>query len=183
MDKCPICLDVIDKEDKTTTLNCSHIYHTICIDEWFKRVPICPLCKRLIETKFRIYTQKIKCFRNYFMLCINTNNTEIVVYKINNKKKNIILNPCFLRLPSNPVPTYTNDLLKKNEQIGETLITIDVNSITFISFVLKTKRIIIKYDGQQFIFYFNRSKIQFLFNIFKRLIDDNRINRINRINP
>lgn len=178
MDKCPICLDVIDKKDKTTTLNCSHIYHAICIDEWLKRAPICPLCKRLVETKFRIYTQKTKCFRNYLMLCINTNDNDIVVYKINKKKK-IILNPCVLRLRNNPDSTHANDLLKKNEQIGEELITIDIKSITLISFVFKTKRLIIKYDGQQFSFYFNRSKLQFLFNILKRLIDENRINRIN----
>ena len=140
MDKCPICLDIIDKEDKITTLDCGHIYHTICIDEWNKRVPICPLCKRLIETNFRIYTHKTKFFRNYFMLSISNN--EIVVHKIKKKHK-LILNPCFLRLLRNQESIYTNDLLKKNEQIGNKILTIDVKSLLLISYIYKTERLVV----------------------------------------
>ena len=40
---CAICLET-DK-DRNIQLNCGHIFHEKCIDEWTRIKPICPLCR------------------------------------------------------------------------------------------------------------------------------------------
>ena len=42
---CPICLDDLDIEKDITVLKCNHRYHKLCIDLWFKKKQICPLCR------------------------------------------------------------------------------------------------------------------------------------------
>lgn len=50
-DSCSICLDTIvsdpeNEEDKKRILDCSHIFHQLCIGEWLKlRRQDCPLCR------------------------------------------------------------------------------------------------------------------------------------------
>lgn len=50
-DDCPICLEKYKKNEKCIRLNCSHIFHKRCLNEWFKnRINNseelnCPLCR------------------------------------------------------------------------------------------------------------------------------------------
>lgn len=50
-DDCSICLEKYKKNDKCIKLNCSHIFHKKCLNEWFKnRIDKsedlnCPLCR------------------------------------------------------------------------------------------------------------------------------------------
>jgi len=50
-DNCSICLENYKKNDKCVRLNCSHIFHKKCLNEWFKnRIDkseelTCPLCR------------------------------------------------------------------------------------------------------------------------------------------
>jgi uncharacterized protein len=43
---CPICRDT---SGNTTTLTCSHAFHTECITEWYYITPSCPMCRTLID--------------------------------------------------------------------------------------------------------------------------------------
>jgi len=43
--QCSICLSEYDNEDAVYQLNCDHIYHTDCINQWFKSNSKCPVCK------------------------------------------------------------------------------------------------------------------------------------------
>jgi hypothetical protein len=45
---CSICLDDFKDEDEVYQLDCSHVFHKSCFDEWFKRSNKCPLCKNNI---------------------------------------------------------------------------------------------------------------------------------------
>jgi hypothetical protein len=52
-DSCSICLDKLkgkteedEKVDQVRVLPCTHIYHTDCIDQWFKENVACPVCKK-----------------------------------------------------------------------------------------------------------------------------------------
>jgi hypothetical protein len=49
---CSICLMEISESNVARILPepCGHIFHVGCIDEWFKRSSICPLCKRSMRT-------------------------------------------------------------------------------------------------------------------------------------
>jgi len=41
---CIICLNDLDKGQTMTLLKCDHIYHKHCIDEWFNKKRVCPVC-------------------------------------------------------------------------------------------------------------------------------------------
>jgi hypothetical protein len=43
-DMCSICTDVYDQTENVSVLNCGHIYHPKCINEWGKYKQACPLC-------------------------------------------------------------------------------------------------------------------------------------------
>jgi hypothetical protein len=42
--ECIICLEEMIKGEKIKILECGHIYHYNCINDWFKRVKECPIC-------------------------------------------------------------------------------------------------------------------------------------------
>ncbi|XP_078667566.1 uncharacterized protein LOC144909424 isoform X1 [Branchiostoma floridae x Branchiostoma belcheri] len=49
---CAVCLEETKKQ-QTTTLECSHVYHSECITKWQKINPTCPKCRApVIETLF-----------------------------------------------------------------------------------------------------------------------------------
>ena len=43
-DICPICIDVFEENQEIVKLECNHIYHKQCIEMWFQKKRICPLC-------------------------------------------------------------------------------------------------------------------------------------------
>ena len=45
IDTCSICLYGYKEGEPLVKLNCSHIYHTECIFDWFKKNRNCPLCR------------------------------------------------------------------------------------------------------------------------------------------
>jgi len=48
---CAICQDTIIPTDSCRRLNgCRHIYHTVCIDQWFQTNVNCPTCRMDIRT-------------------------------------------------------------------------------------------------------------------------------------
>lgn len=44
---CPICYDTM-KDDNSSTMNCSHSFHTACIDRWLEESDTCPMCRAYI---------------------------------------------------------------------------------------------------------------------------------------
>ena len=42
--ECIICLEKMIKGERVKILECGHVYHYNCINEWFKRKRECPLC-------------------------------------------------------------------------------------------------------------------------------------------
>ncbi len=48
MDQCAICLGDYTEKDKVAELNCDqrHYFHAACLEDWLKRKPECPLCKK-----------------------------------------------------------------------------------------------------------------------------------------
>jgi hypothetical protein len=46
--ECPICL--IDLEEyETIKLECNHVFHISCIEEWCNKDKSCPYCRNIIE--------------------------------------------------------------------------------------------------------------------------------------
>lgn len=46
--QCMICMETFTAGDALRTLPCLHRYHRSCADEWLRRSPECPICKRNI---------------------------------------------------------------------------------------------------------------------------------------
>lgn len=44
-DPCSICLASFEKEEKIYKLNCSHMFHTECLEHWLEQQFTCPLCR------------------------------------------------------------------------------------------------------------------------------------------
>ena len=47
---CIICQEIIYPCSEIETLKCSHIYHSNCINTWFKTSYTCPICRDPIDT-------------------------------------------------------------------------------------------------------------------------------------
>jgi len=44
--KCMVCMEMFADGEVLRTLPCLHRYHSRCVDEWLRRHPTCPICKR-----------------------------------------------------------------------------------------------------------------------------------------
>ncbi|KAF5735000.1 putative ring finger protein [Tripterygium wilfordii] len=52
---CPICLaEYQPKETIRTIPECNHYFHAVCIDEWLRMNPTCPLCRKSPDSSSRI---------------------------------------------------------------------------------------------------------------------------------
>ena len=47
--ECVICLDNMIKGENVIIIKCGHKYHTKCLNEWFLRKKICPICDFLVK--------------------------------------------------------------------------------------------------------------------------------------
>lgn len=48
---CTICSDDFNDDDSVSVLNCKHVFHINCINEWGHYNPVCPVCKASIKTQ------------------------------------------------------------------------------------------------------------------------------------
>jgi hypothetical protein len=44
-EECSICTDKYENKEDVSVLDCGHVYHPKCINEWAKYKPSCPVCK------------------------------------------------------------------------------------------------------------------------------------------
>ena len=81
--ECAICLETNDNKLKKL-VNCNHVFHESCLNEWLKINPICPLCRTNVKTSFKC--KKVNYFINeelYFSM-----ENRILIFKniLKNKK-------------------------------------------------------------------------------------------------
>ena len=43
--ECSICLEEFKNKEELTRIECSHYFHSECINDWFKSNGTCPLCR------------------------------------------------------------------------------------------------------------------------------------------
>lgn len=46
--ECTICCDPINRSRRALALECSHVFHADCIQEWLKAKAICPVCRTAV---------------------------------------------------------------------------------------------------------------------------------------
>lgn len=173
MSECSICLDKINKD--SIFLDCNHSYHYECINTWIKIKPICPLCRKILICKFRIYYKKYFFLKKYKILEINNNTVNI--YNINTKNK-LIVNPTFNNNINNNTSNnifdnniFDNNILKKNEYLGELLESFEINNIKIIKYNYKYKNFSFIFKSMKnYIFFSKRNNLLLIFNILKQKI-------------
>jgi len=47
---CAICISEFEDGEELRKLPCGHFFHKDCVDEWFNRSSVCPMCKRDVRT-------------------------------------------------------------------------------------------------------------------------------------
>lgn len=50
-ENCTICFETIEENAEIADLECKHLFHFDCINDWVKRKPECPNCKSSIKIK------------------------------------------------------------------------------------------------------------------------------------
>lgn len=86
---CSICLE---NNPEHTMINCGHLFHKECIDQWIKIKPICPLCRTLCISEFDYFYKNTSIKKG--KITIN-NNTIIISYIFSLsicKKKTMLIN-------------------------------------------------------------------------------------------
>ena len=48
LNECSICLENYEVGESISILSCGHFFHTKCLNEWFKKKEVCPLCREEI---------------------------------------------------------------------------------------------------------------------------------------
>lgn len=43
--QCVLCLNELDDYDDKITLDCGHVFHLECLDNWIDRTNSCPVCR------------------------------------------------------------------------------------------------------------------------------------------
>jgi hypothetical protein len=112
--KCPICYDVLEKEDQYTIPDCLHTFHTNCIVHWFRNgYTHCPLCNHsgLGTTKY---------VNQSFMHAhssIKHNKTKFKLIKEHVKKNN---GPDWLQKKINVYNTFEDKIKETKKKIKDT---------------------------------------------------------------
>lgn len=57
---CSICIEKININDDIRKLNCGHIFHKNCIDQWLVISPICPICRYYFANTQNLLTSYIR---------------------------------------------------------------------------------------------------------------------------
>lgn len=65
---CPICLDELQEETGSTSLPCTHQFHTGCITRWMQDRTGCPLCRTEITWNIRVSVFYLSIFSSTFAI-------------------------------------------------------------------------------------------------------------------
>ena len=69
-EQCVICLENMDDKQTLLLLECTHIYHKECIDDWLNKSQTCPMCRENIDKDIDKNIDKdntVECFINRYL--------------------------------------------------------------------------------------------------------------------
>jgi hypothetical protein len=148
--ECSICLDIIENNNFIKLINCKHIFHRSCINEWKKINNTCPLCRKNISNYFKVKTA------SYFIKKTNiaeVKDNSVIFYKYDKDIEEIGL--------ENLRNMETNFILEyfkvKTMKIIKNYIKIYYMELSNNKFKVKTKYIYLN-DFKETVIFFNTIK-------------------------
>lgn len=80
-DRCSVCLELYSNNDIAVKLNCNHVFHVDCMNEWIRNNKVsCPLCR--IQFKESLDEHERQCHRCIQHLDFFDLNKHLIVIKI-----------------------------------------------------------------------------------------------------
>ena len=64
---CAICIDVLKSGQMVKALQCTHKFHSSCINQWLKQKLKCPLCKQSVIWKKSLAFNDFCLFNHIFL--------------------------------------------------------------------------------------------------------------------
>lgn len=77
-EQCVICLENMNNNTTLLTLECSHIYHKECIDDWLNKSQTCPMCREKVEPDNTIRDLAINRFMRRLKLVQLVTLTDVI---------------------------------------------------------------------------------------------------------
>lgn len=95
--ECIICLDEITNKEEYIQLECNHIFHKLCIEQWTQRQHNCPICRKNIYMSYNAEKIEPKCFsfKNDIMNIRALENELIIENKTKKKKTSYLYKQIF----------------------------------------------------------------------------------------
>lgn len=95
--ECIICLDEITNKNECIQLECNHIFHKSCIEQWTQRQCNCPICRKNIYVNYNAEKIEPQCFsfKNDVMHIRALENELIIENKTKKKKTNYFYKQIF----------------------------------------------------------------------------------------
>ena len=78
-DKCCICLEAVQNKYTSKHIACNHVFHSECINRWFKEKQCCPLCNKIYDKNNNLCIEYIRAMRGNNIALINTTIKKLTV--------------------------------------------------------------------------------------------------------
>ncbi|KAL3818886.1 hypothetical protein ACJIZ3_004791 [Penstemon smallii] len=65
--ECAVCLSLYEDGDEVRKLKCNHTFHKDCLDEWFRNMATCPLCRSMVLSEEEVEVENPRWWNHHYV--------------------------------------------------------------------------------------------------------------------